>query len=212
MRYKNLAGFYHNLITTKSWQTLIDFSKKYQFILIGGWAVFLYTKALKSKDIDVVMEFEELEKMRNEFAVSKNERLRKYEVRKEEVEIDIYVPFWSNPGVPAEEIKKFTTRIEGFEIPEKEVLVLLKQKALADRQDSLKGKKDLVDLISLFKLDDFDWQKYKDLVKKFRLEQQTEKTKIIIKETTKIDELNLNVHQMARLKRKILSKMEGRNG
>lgn len=203
-------NFYHNLITIKSWQALLDLKKKYQFILIGGWAVFLYTKALKSKDIDVVMEFEELEKMRDEFIVSKNERLRKYEARKEEIEIDIYVPFYSSPGIPAEEIKKFTTRIEGFEIPEKEALVLLKQKALLDRQDSLKGKKDLVDLISLFKLADFDWQKYKDLVRRYQLENQVENIIGIIRKTVKMEELDLNPHQMAKFKKVILPIMEGK--
>lgn len=200
-------NFYHNLITIKSWQALLDLRKKYRFILIGGWAVFLYTKALKSKDIDLVMEFDELEKMRDKFSVSKNERLKKYEARKEEIEMDIYIPFYSDPGIPAEEIKKFTTNLEGFEVPEKEILALLKQKALLARQDSIKGRKDLADLISLFKLVDFDWQKYKDLVKKFKLKDQVEKTAAIIKRTTKIEEIDLNVHQMARLKKKILAGM-----
>jgi len=202
-------SFYHNLITGKSWQALVDLKKGYQFILIGGWAVFLYTRALKSKDIDLVMDFDELEKMRDEFAVSKNERLRKYEARKEEVEIDIYVPFYSNPGIPAEEIKKFTTKIEGFEVPEKEMLTLLKQKALLNRQDSVKGRKDLADLVSLFKSADFNWRKYDNLVKEFQLKKEAEDVALIIKKTVKIEEIDLNVHQMARLKKKILPEMEG---
>lgn len=70
-------NFYHDLITEKSWQTVQDLRKEYNFILIGGWAVFLYTQALKSKDIDVVMEYRELEKLRLNFAVSKNDRLKK---------------------------------------------------------------------------------------------------------------------------------------
>jgi len=202
-------SFYHNLITGKSWQALVDLKKGYQFILIGGWAVFLYTRTLKSKDIDLVMDFDELEKMRDEFAVSKNERLRKYEARKEEVEIDIYVPFYSNPGIPAEEIKKFTTKIEGFEVPEKEMLTLLKQKALLNRQDSVKGRKDLADLVSLFKSADFNWRKYDNLVKEFQLKKEAEDVALIIKKTVKIEEIDLNVHQMARLKKKILPEMEG---
>lgn len=38
--------FYHNLITQKSWEVLKKLKAKYDFILIGGWAVFLYTKSL----------------------------------------------------------------------------------------------------------------------------------------------------------------------
>lgn len=205
-------NFYHNIITSKSWQALIDLKQKYRFILIGGWAVFLYTKALKSKDIDIVMEYDELEKINSEFAVSKNERLKKYEARKEEIEIDIYLPFYSNPGIPAEEIKKLATLQEGFMLPEKEALVLLKQKALIEREASFKGRKDLADLLSLFRLVDFDWLKYKNLANKFQLQEQVKKVAGILKRTTKVGELGLNVHQFARLKRQILARIEGKNG
>jgi len=136
-------------------------------------------------------------------------RYQDLEILKEEVEIDIYVPFYSNPGIPAEEIKKFTTKIEGFEVPEKEMLTLLKQKALLNRQDSVKGRKDLADLVSLFKSADFNWRKYDNLVKEFQLKKEAEDVALIIKKTVKIEEIDLNVHQMARLKKKILPEMEG---
>lgn len=204
-------NFYHNLITQKSWQALTDLKKRYRFILIGGWAVFLYTKALKSKDIDLVMEYEELKKIKSEFIVSKNERLKKYEARSEEAEIDIYVPFYSNPGIPAEEIKKFTSQIEGFIVAEKEALAILKQKAFLERQNTPKGRKDLVDLISLFRLPDFDWQKHQNLVGNFHLEAEIETVVQIIRQTSSLEELNLNIHQMAGLKRKILPMMGIKN-
>lgn len=186
----------------------MELKKKYSFILIGGWAVFLYTKALKSKDIDLVMEYEELEKVKSEFMVSKNERLKKYEARREEIEIDIYVPFYSNPGIPAEEIKKFTSQIEGFTVAEKEVLAILKQKAFLERQNTPKGRKDLIDLISLFRLSDFNWQKYQNLVGDFQFKVESATVAKIIKQTPSLEELNLNVHLMAGLKRKILLMLE----
>ena len=121
-------NFYHNLVTEKSWRLLQSLRKEYDFILIGGWAVFLHTSALKSKDIDLVLEFSELERLKEEFDVSKNERLKKYEVRREEMEIDIYIPFYSSPGLPAEDLKEFVVRLEGFKTVEKEVLARLKRK------------------------------------------------------------------------------------
>lgn len=196
--------FYHNLITEKSWQLLQKLRKKYEFILIGGWAVFLYTKALKSKDIDLVLEYRELEKIRGEFEVSKNERLRKYEARKEEMEIDIYVPFYSNPGLPAEDLKKFSTSLEGFNVVEKEILAILKQKALVDRANTVKGRKDLADLVSLFRLEDFNWQRYKRIITEYDLGEYLKSIQKLVKRTREIDELGLNVHQMARFKKKIL--------
>lgn len=201
-------SFYHNLVTTKSWQLLLDLRKRYRFILIGGWAVFLYTQALKSKDIDLVVDYEELEKMRAEFEVGKNDRLKKYEARREELEIDIYVPFYSNPGIPAEDLKNFIVSLEGFMVVEKEVLAILKQKALLARGGSVKGRKDLADLVSLFALADFDWGKYGNLVKQYGVKEYLNFTQKILRETFKIEEIGLNVHQFARFKRKILPPIE----
>jgi hypothetical protein len=59
-------AYYHDLITDKSWQILQSLAYEYKFILIGGWAVFLWTQSLKSKDIDVVLEFTDLEKIRDQ--------------------------------------------------------------------------------------------------------------------------------------------------
>ena len=197
-------NYYHNLITDKSWKLLRFLRKKYGFVLIGGWAVFLFTKALKSKDIDIVCEYSELEKLRNKYDVSKNERLKKYEARTGEVEIDVYIPFYSNPGLPAEVLKNFQVSLEGFNVPKKEVLAILKQKALKERADSVKGRKDLIDLISLFMLDDFDWSFYRKICSDFKLDEYKIYCKEAVSKTSKIEELDLNVHQTARVKKKIL--------
>lgn len=47
--------FYNDIITQKSFAYLQILKKKYDFILIGGWAVFLYSRSLKSKDIDIII-------------------------------------------------------------------------------------------------------------------------------------------------------------
>jgi len=198
-------NFYHNLIVKKSWELLKTLNRKYKFILIGGWAVFLYTKALKSKDLDLVLSFDELEKLKEEFEVFKNERLKKYEARVEEIEVDIYTPFYSNLGLPAEDIQNFVIVLEGFKVPQKEILAILKQKALLARKESVKGRKDLADLISLFRLEDFDWEKYHQIIKNYKLKNWLKTTYQIIKQTRVFEELGLNIHQTASLKRKILT-------
>lgn len=200
--------FYHNFITQKSWEVLKELKLHYHFILIGGWAVFLYTQALKSKDIDLVMDYQNLEKLGLKLPVEKNDRLQKYQARSEEVEIDIYVPFYSNPGMPAEDLQTFATSVSGFTVVEKEVLAILKQKALRERGETVKGRKDLADLVSLFQLADFDWDKYGSLVKQYGVEEYLHSTQMILKNTFKMAEINLNTHQFARFKRKILPLME----
>lgn len=197
-------NFYHDLIVKKSWELLKNLKQRYEFILIGGWAVYLYTKSLKSKDIDLVVSFGELEKLKEEFEISKNERLKKYEARAEEFEIDLYLPFYSNPGLPAEDLENFAVDLEGFKVLQKEILAVLKQKALLARKESVKGRKDLVDLISLFQLKDFDWERYRQIIKEYKLGDWLKLTAAIIRKTPKLEELDLNVHQMAALKRKIL--------
>lgn len=127
--------YYHDLITQKSWQLLQSLGKKFDFVLIGGWAVFLYTGALKSKDIDLILDYPQLEQMKNEFSIIKNERLKKYEAKTEEIDIDIYLPFYSDLGVPVEEVVKLTMRLEGFKVPKIELLALLKAKALTERKN-----------------------------------------------------------------------------
>lgn len=200
-------NFYHDLITSKSWELLKKLQANYDFILIGGWAVWLYTRALKSKDIDLVMDYDQLEKLKEEFAVFKNERLKKYEAKTEGMDIDIYLPFYSNPGLPAEELKKYKCVVEGFGTVEKELLAILKQKVLLERKESLKGRKDLADLISLFQLPDFNWEIYQKTIKEYKLEQILVFVRGIIQKTIKIEELGINVYQMARLKKKILPKL-----
>jgi len=197
--------FYHNLITEKSWQLVCQLKNKYRFILIGGWAVFLYTKALKSKDIDLVVDFENLERMKNDFGIAKNDRLKKYEAKVQATDIDIYVPFYSWPGLPAQDLESFKVSLEGFLTVEKEVLAILKQEVLLERTNSLKGKKDLIDLLSLFQLADFDFGKYNSIIAQYQLEKNLREIIQIIKKTGQISELDLNSYRLSRLKKRILA-------
>src|SRR3989338_8860563 len=119
-------NYYRDQVTQKSWRILTQLSQKYSFVLIGGWAVWLYTKQLKSKDIDIVVELSELDKLKTTYDLTKNERLKKYEIKQVEVDVDIYVPFYSTPGVAAEQILKNVVEIESFKIPSRELLLVLK--------------------------------------------------------------------------------------
>lgn len=141
--------FWHDAITDKSFAFLQEFAKRFQFVLIGGWAVYFHTKALKSKDIDIVVTFEELEKLRKEFPLIKNERLKKYEIKAEGFDVDIYVPHFSELGVPLEDIINDAVSLEGFRVPRKEILLALKLHVYEQRKGSLKGRKDMIDIISL---------------------------------------------------------------
>lgn len=198
--------YYKDLITKKSFRILQELRRQYSFILIGGWAVFLYTHSLKSKDIDLVIDYGELEKLRKKFDLFKNERLKKYEIIIEEIDIDLYLPFYSNPGIPAQEIKKYTQNIEGFSVPRPEILLALKQGAYLKRVGSPKGEKDKVDIISLLS-DGLDFKFYKKILKKYKLENHLEELKKLIQSLVQVPELKLNQFKYSKLKKKILRQL-----
>lgn len=202
-----MNGFYQDLITEKSWELLKSLSKTLDFMLIGGWAVYLYTQSLKSKDIDIIVDVSQLEQLKNQYTLVKNDRLKKYEVKNDAVDIDIYIPYYSNPGIKTEEIIKFKDKKEGFIVPQKEVLLLTKQKAYSERKASSKGQKDKIDIISLLTLNDFDFDLYAVLVKRYELSEYSKMIENILLETREVPELNLNRHFFAKKKKEILAKL-----
>jgi len=202
-----MPEFYHNLVTEKSFKILQDLKRKFDFILIGGWAIFLYTKALKSKDIDIVVDYNELEKFKTEFSVFKNERLKKYEAKLEEIDIDIYLPYFSDLSFPIEEIKNYLQSVEGFKVPIPEILLILKVKTYLERKGTTKGEKDFLDIFTLISNEKIDWKAYKELIEKYNLKELNQKLKEIISSARAIPQLNLLNHQISRLKKKILEKI-----
>ena len=194
--------FYHQLITQRSWKILQALRKNYDFILIGGWAVWIYTEALKSKDIDLIIDYPALAKFKSDFNLQKNERLKKYEAKIQETEIDIYLPFYSNLGFPIEKIQKQTISRKGFVLPSPEILLILKQVAFSSRQGSIKGEKDKVDIFSLIFSEEFDYNAYQKLIKKEGLDNFKNQLKKLLKTTSAIPQLEITRHQMARLKKK----------
>lgn len=198
--------YYQNLITEKSFKVLQDMKRKHKFILIGGWAVFLYTHSLKSKDIDLIIEYEELEKLKKEFDLNKNDRLKKYEIIVDEIDIDLYLPFYSNPGIKTEEIKNYLNTLEGFSVPRPEILLILKQKAYSQRLRSPKGEKDKIDIIGLLNLG-LDFKLYKKILKKYNMENYAKDLKNLLSLTTEVPELKLNQFKYSKLKKKVLEQL-----
>lgn len=198
--------YYQNLITKKSFNVLQNLKRKHKFILIGGWAVFLYTHSLKSKDIDLIIEYEDLESLRKGFDLNKNDRLKKYEIVIDEIDIDIYLPFYSNPGIKAEEIKKYLNNVEGFLVPKPEILLILKQKAYTARLGSPKGEKDKIDIIGMLSLG-LDFNFYKKILKKYNMENCVKELKDLLSLTIEVPEIELNQFKYSRLKKKVLKEL-----
>jgi hypothetical protein len=145
-------------IVEKSWQILGELKGLAEFVLIGGWGVYMWTRKLKSRDIDIYIDQENFYKLQSEllqknYALKRNVRLKKFEAIIDDVEVDIYTPFMSNLAVPCLDVfnKKLYSLIERFNVVIPEVLLLLKAQAAQQRWHAEKGVKDRVDIISLLK-------------------------------------------------------------
>lgn len=199
--------YWDDIITQQSWNELQTFNKKYNFVLIGGWAVYLYSKTLKSKDIDVAVNFDTLAQFKKDFNVRKNERLKKYEIKERNFDIDIYVEHYSNPGLPAEAILENAVGKDGFTVPVKEMLLILKQETLKKRQGSIKGEKDKIDIISLLQ-EPIDSAEYEKLASLYNRKNLKDELIHLLNRTVEVKELGLNKQKMAQLKRRVYKDLD----
>lgn len=198
-------AYYHDLVTEKSWDELKNLHTICDFTLLGGWAVYLYTHGLKSKDIDILVDYAELPKLQRNFEFVKNDRLHKYEAIRGPVQIDIYTPHYSELGIPVEILLTNSQIVDGFSVIQSKYLILLKLYTLSQRGRSPKGRKDFLDLISLYlSLKDKPFISATNLVKKYRLDNALQFFSQILSENTSIPELSLNNHQFAPLKKTLL--------
>jgi len=201
--------FWNEIAIDKSFKILQELRRKFDFVLIGGWAVYFLTKAIKSKDVDLIVDLEELTKLRTSIGMQKNDFLKKYEAKVEGVSIDIYVPYYSEFAIPPEEILKNTVRIENFRIPKPEILLILKQQAELQRRNSVKGQKDRVDILCLAKSGKVNWKNYKRFLKRFKLEEyENELKEIISSARIEFEYLGIrNLREVKKIKEGILKEM-----
>ena len=194
---------WNSLLTERSWEILKELHKKYTFILIGGWAIYLWTKQQKSKDIDIVVDIKELQRLKQE-NLSKNDQLKKYEIKFGETDVDIYVAYFSKLSIPVEDIEKYTSFVEGFHVVNPEGLLVLKQGAELSRGNSLKGEKDRIDIMSLLFSADIDLKKYYTILKNYKLDNYIDRLIILLKNFGDYQQFNLSPREFKLKKKDII--------
>jgi hypothetical protein len=166
-------------VLERSWRVLGELKGFADFVLIGGWGVYLWTRKLKSRDIDIYVDQKNFYMLQSEltqrgYALKRNVRLMKFEALISDVEVDIYTPFVSKLVIPCLDVfdRKLYSMIEHFKVAIPEVLLLLKAQAAQDRWHAEKGLKDRVDIISLFEFADVK----RDLLEQMLREYDTKHT------------------------------------
>ena len=197
--------FWNELVTGKSWEVLLKLRREpVPFTLIGGWAAYLWTRMQKSKDIDIVLEdHASLEYLKQHFTLKKNDSLRKYEIIVDGIDIDIYVPYFSRLTLPAEDIGGYSTIVENIRVARPEALLVLKQGAEMDRGDSVKGRKDRLDIMALVLRTEMDWQLYRELLERYSLAGHLQRLRGIVTGFEDIRYLGLNPREFKLAKGKI---------
>lgn len=201
--------FWSELITEKSWKKLIELNKRFEFVVIGGWAAWLWTGLHKSKDIDIVVEYSELEKIKQEENLKKNDRLKKYEIKLEDVDVDIYLPYYSKLALPVEKILKEKRTVKGIKTVSPEALLVLKQGAEIDRRNSIKGEKDAIDILTLLIYTPIEIERYLKIIKEEKKEEFKKELLHVINnfDLKQLKYLNLNVVEFKKWKEEFKKKI-----
>ena len=177
----------------------------FPFVLIGGWAVYLWTRSQKSKDVDIIVDIPVMAELKKRYDVRKNDRLKKYEIKIDEIDVDIYVKHYSELTVPVGMIE--TAKIEGFEVARPEFLLALKQGAEHARGESVKGGKDRIDIMSLLVKCSVDFAAYRRLLEKAGRRELFPRLISIVKGFDGYSHLGLNPRQFKLEKKSLLEKM-----
>ena len=143
-------------IIKKSEDILLELKNNADFVLIGGWSIWLYAQTVKSKDIDIYIDFKDFFILQN-FLINKglsinfNPKLNKYECKTSELDIDIYTPDHCNLIIHCKDVfnKKLWKIVGGLKTIIPEVLLILKLDSEKNRHETIKGFKDRIDILSL---------------------------------------------------------------
>ncbi|MGI0141367.1 MAG: hypothetical protein ACREBF_01805 [Candidatus Micrarchaeales archaeon] len=206
-----MTEFWNSDITEASWQGLTGLKKEIDFVVIGGWATYLYSKLQKSQDIDIIIDYPTLRTLESRYLLSKNERLKKYEIKMDNYDIDIYLPNFSALPIPPKDIiSDYATKVEGFTLPTPEALLVLKLGAAQDRRKSTKGEKDAIDVLGLLFYSKLKLSVLKAILARYKLAHYADLLVSILRNFDKGDfhYLNLNESGFSKLKRRYLEEIK----
>ena len=204
-----MTEFWNELMTQASWEKLQELSGEFDFILIGGWAAYLWCGMHKSKDIDIIVNYGTLPKIQERYPLTKNDRLKKYEVKFQGFDIDIYLPFYSRLALPLEDLMKSAVKVKGIRTVPLEALLILKQAAEIDRRNSVKGQKDAIDILTILVYGGIDLKEYNKMLKRYELTHYIDELLYVIAnvDTRNLKFLDMNVKSFSDWKKKTSKKL-----
>jgi len=161
--------FWNEEQTKKSRELLNTLAGSIDFVLIGGWAVYMYVRQQMSLDVDMAIAYSSLEYFRK-YGMNDYKGIKaKYSVVNG-VYVDLFIEDFSDKDlpVPVSTILKEYNTIEGIKVANKELLLLLKLWEYF-RADEQKIRKDMLDVLGLMLYGDIDLKKFKAYIDAYKV-------------------------------------------
>jgi len=125
-------------------------------ILIGGWATWVRAGGPMSHDIDMIVGHDDLDALRghvDDLSTSTNVAGQKWRATLEGIHLDLYVPYQSRLGgvlqLRVEDLASRREQVDRWSVLAVPAHTSTKIAALLDRPDTMPGKKDRVEILSL---------------------------------------------------------------
>ncbi len=152
---KEPIQFYTDEETKNSFNVLQNISHilNYNFVIIGGWAVYNYTKKQKSKDIDIIINPQTYENLKNRNYIFKqigNTDILYTKISNVEVDIFVTNLVTDLPIIINDIILSSTRGLFNNIYSNKNLLLILKTFSYFTRKtENIKKAKDIIDVVSL---------------------------------------------------------------
>lgn len=161
--------FWNEENTRGSFDVLRGLVGKVNFVLIGGWAVFYYTRQQRSLDIDIAIGYDSVEHFMG-YGVNQYEGMLIKYATVNGIVVDLFIEGFADKDlpVPVSEIMQHYITLEGIKVVEKELLLLLKTWGYF-RADEVKHHKDVIDAVSLLFFADIDLQKVRQYIERYNI-------------------------------------------
>jgi len=161
--------FWNEEQTKKSRELLNMLASSVDFVLIGGWAVYMYIRQQMSLGVDLAITYNSLEYFRKYGINDYKDMKVKYSIVNG-VYVDLFIEDFSDKDlpVPVSTILKEYNIIEGIKVVDKELLLLLKLWGYF-RADEQKIRKDMLDVLGLMLYGDIDLKKFKAYIDAYKV-------------------------------------------
>ncbi len=162
--------FWTNQKTEDSLKTLEFIKVNVDFVLIGGWAVYYHGGKQRSEDVEIALGYDALSFFRKYGILDYGGINIKYSIIDKTV-VNLFIEEYADRDlpVPVSAIMNDCTTMDGIKVVGKELLLLLKLWGYL-REDMMKVRKDIVDVVSLLFYSNVDMERFKRYVDEYKIE------------------------------------------